>query len=71
MPDDVSSMVLIDKKTGENYRFHSPADLRQFKYQRYIKRQVDSHCARSEEVRHRQRFSNDLHRSDTAGQCTL
>ncbi|PTB47649.1 hypothetical protein M431DRAFT_501850 [Trichoderma harzianum CBS 226.95] len=37
-PQDVSSMVLIDKLTGENFRFKNQDELRHFKYQRYMKR---------------------------------
>ncbi|KAL7928388.1 alkaline-phosphatase-like protein [Trichoderma chlorosporum] len=37
-PEDVSSMVLIDKLTGENFRFKNQDELRHFKYQRYMKR---------------------------------
>ena len=37
-PEDVSSMILVEKESGEKYRFESASDLRHFKYQRYMKR---------------------------------
>ena len=37
-PDDVSSLRLIDKDTGEIFTFTSKEELGQFKYQRYMKR---------------------------------
>ena len=37
-PNDVSSMTLVDKETGEQFRFNSNDQLRHFKYQRYMKR---------------------------------
>lgn len=38
LPDDVSKVVLIDRETGENFRFKTQDELRVFKYQRYMKR---------------------------------
>ena len=37
-PEDASALCLIDKITGEKFRFNSREELSQFKYQRYIKR---------------------------------
>lgn len=37
-PNDVTKMVLIDKDTGENFRFETRDQLRHFKYQRYMQR---------------------------------
>ena len=37
-PKDVSALCLIDKDTGEKFRFNTNEELSHFKYQRYIKR---------------------------------
>ena len=37
-PKNVSALCLIDKDTGENFRFNTNEELSHFKYQRYIKR---------------------------------
>ena len=37
-PEDVTKLVLIDKATGENYRFETQEQLARFKYQRYMQR---------------------------------
>ena len=37
-PEDVTKLVLVDNETGENFRFKTRDELREFKYQRYIKR---------------------------------
>jgi arylsulfatase A-like enzyme len=38
MPEDVTSLRLIDKATGENYTFSTRDELSRFKYQRYMQR---------------------------------
>ena len=37
-PADVTQMRLIDKDTGENFTFQTPAELAEFKFQRYMQR---------------------------------
>lgn len=37
-PEDVTSLRLIDKATGENFTFKTKDDLSRFKYQRYMQR---------------------------------
>jgi arylsulfatase A-like enzyme len=37
-PDDVSSMRLIDKDTGQVFTFRTPGELAEFKFQRYMQR---------------------------------
>ena len=49
-PDDISALCLIDKDTGENFRFNSTEDLSQFKYQRYIKRYLRTIASIDESV---------------------
>ena len=49
-PDDISALCLIDKDTGENFRFNSREDLSQFKYQRYIKRYLRTIASIDESV---------------------
>jgi len=48
--EDVSDLVLIDRATGENYRFDSQEELAAFKYQRYIKRYLRTVAAIDENV---------------------
>jgi arylsulfatase A-like enzyme len=49
-PDDISALCLIDKDTGENFKFNSKEDLSQFKYQRYIKRYLRTIASIDESV---------------------
>lgn len=41
-PDDVEQLVLIDRHTGENFRFKDNDELARFKYQRYLKRYLNT-----------------------------
>ncbi|KAK3192263.1 hypothetical protein K4F52_001476 [Lecanicillium sp. MT-2017a] len=50
LPEDVTKLRLIDKDTGENYTFKSRDELRQWKYQRYMKRYLRTIAAIDESV---------------------
>ena len=39
-PKNVSALCLIDKDTGEKFRFNTNEELSHFKYQRYIKSDI-------------------------------
>ena len=41
-PVDVSNLCLIDKDTGENFTFETQEELAQFKYQRYMRRYLQT-----------------------------
>lgn len=41
-PADVSQLILIDRHTGENFTFSSQDELSRFKYQRYLKRYLNT-----------------------------
>ena len=49
-PEDASALCLIDKITGEKFRFNSREELSQFKYQRYIKRYLRTIASIDESV---------------------
>jgi len=49
-PDDVSSLRLIDKDTGECFTFSSNEELSHFKYQRYMKRYLRTIASIDESV---------------------
>ena len=49
-PEDASALCLIDKITGEKFRFNSREEISQFKYQRYIKRYLRTIASIDESV---------------------
>ena len=49
-PEDATALCLIDKITGEKFRFNSREELSQFKYQRYIKRYLRTIASIDESV---------------------
>ena len=49
-PEDVSEMSLIDRDTGEVFRFESQQALHHFKYQRYLKRYLRTVASIDESV---------------------
>ena len=49
-PEDASALCLIDKITGEKFRFNSREELSRFKYQRYIKRYLRTIASIDESV---------------------
>ena len=49
-PEDASALCLIDKITGEKFRFNSREELSHFKYQRYIKRYLRTIASIDESV---------------------
>jgi len=49
-PDDVRDLVLVDVNTGERFTFHDKQQLDRFKYQRYIKRYLQTVASIDESV---------------------
>ena len=49
-PEDVSEMCLIDKNDGTHYRFETAEELAYFKYQRYMKRYLQTVASVDESV---------------------
>ncbi len=50
VPEDHRGLVLIDRKTGENYSFETKRELDLFKYQRYMKRYLRTIAAIDDNV---------------------
>ena len=64
-PEDVASLRLVDRDTGEVFRFKTQSELRTFKYQRYMKRylrpiaSIDDNVGRMLEYLDAQGLAND------------